>query len=194
MAEAQRAAYSLSISDLVRVLNEKLGLESSKFRGISLPLTCFASSLESEVNCPGESTSRGADENSVDRQPGSQNPRCSETHPVLAERSAASQQVATRDPLLYRPISHRRRSGRFNLDRSADARMPILARIHYLSPWDLDIDIWQERGHDCGLPAACEEISLENHSPPAFGLLVPRYLRTPPPDHTGIGRSFHADN
>ena len=52
MAQRLGAAYNLSISDLVRVLNEKLGLESSKFRGISLPLTRFASSLESEVSTP----------------------------------------------------------------------------------------------------------------------------------------------
>ena len=47
---AQEAAYSLSISDLLHVLNEKLGLESSKFRGISLPPTFSTSSLESEVS------------------------------------------------------------------------------------------------------------------------------------------------
>ena len=44
------AAYNLSISDLLRVLSEKLGLESSKLRETSLPLTCSASSLESEVS------------------------------------------------------------------------------------------------------------------------------------------------
>ena len=46
------AAYNLSISDLLHVLNEKLGLESSKLRGISLPTTCSAGSLESEVSVP----------------------------------------------------------------------------------------------------------------------------------------------
>ena len=46
------AAYNLSISDLLRVLSEKLGLESSKLRETSLPLTCLASSLESEVSAP----------------------------------------------------------------------------------------------------------------------------------------------
>ena len=49
---AQEAAYSLSISDLLRALSEKLSLESSKLRGISLPLTCLVSSLESEVSAP----------------------------------------------------------------------------------------------------------------------------------------------
>ena len=111
MAEAQRAAYSLSISDLVCVLNEKLGLESSKFQGISLPLTCFASSLESEVSVPwqinpGRELTKA---NSIDRQPGSRSARYSETHSILAEHCAASQQVATRDPLLYRPVSDRER-------------------------------------------------------------------------------------
>ena len=47
---AQEAAYSLSISDLLHALNEKLGLESSKFRGITLPPTFSTSSLESEVS------------------------------------------------------------------------------------------------------------------------------------------------
>ena len=46
------AVYNLSISDLLHVLNEKLGLESSKLQGISLPLTHLASSLESEVSVP----------------------------------------------------------------------------------------------------------------------------------------------
>ena len=49
---AQEAAYSLSISDLLHVLNEKLGLESSKFRGISLPPALSAGSLELEVSVP----------------------------------------------------------------------------------------------------------------------------------------------
>ena len=49
---AEEAAYSLSISDLLRGLNEKLDLETSRLRGISLPPACSASSLESEVSVP----------------------------------------------------------------------------------------------------------------------------------------------
>ena len=105
------AAYNLSISDLLHVLSEKLGLESSKLRGISLPLTRLASSLESEVSAPWQINPRRElmKVNLIDRQPGSQSARRSETHPILAERCAAGQQVATRDPLLHRPVSDRER-------------------------------------------------------------------------------------
>ena len=47
--------------------------------------------------------------NSIDRQLGGQSARCSETHPILAERLAPSQQAATRDPISYRPVSDRER-------------------------------------------------------------------------------------
>ena len=85
-------AYNLSISDLLHVLNEKLGLESSKLRGISLPTTCSAGSLESEVSVP-----RWVNLDKelmkvilIDRRPGSQSAGCSEAHHILAEHLAAS--------------------------------------------------------------------------------------------------------
>ena len=86
------AAYNLSISDLLHVLNEKLGLESSKLRGIPLPTTCSAGSLESEVSVPWwiNLDKELMKVILIDRRPGSQSAGCSEAHHILAEHLAAS--------------------------------------------------------------------------------------------------------
>ncbi|KAF9777650.1 hypothetical protein BJ322DRAFT_1131875, partial [Thelephora terrestris] len=47
---SREVAHGLSISDLLSVLNEKLGLECSKLRDLSLPPTFSASSLASEID------------------------------------------------------------------------------------------------------------------------------------------------
>lgn len=44
------SASDLSISDLIRVLNEKLGLACTKLRETSLPPSLSSTSLESEVS------------------------------------------------------------------------------------------------------------------------------------------------
>ena len=71
---------------------------------------------------------------------GNQSTRCAEVHFVLAEPLAASQQVAARDPLSYRSMSHPVRLG-CSSARSANPRMSILARVHRLNPRELDVDI-----------------------------------------------------
>ena len=55
------AAHSLSIADLLRALNVKLGLEYAKLRETPSPPSPFASSPESEVSATHAPVRRGSD-------------------------------------------------------------------------------------------------------------------------------------
>ena len=102
------AVRNLSVSELLRALNEKLGLECTRIRNISTSHTVPAASLKSEVSIRLPTPVPWAQRWGLtpvchtDRKSRSQNTRCSKVHPLFTEHVAASQQVVTGDPFSYR--------------------------------------------------------------------------------------------
>ncbi|KAF9786440.1 hypothetical protein BJ322DRAFT_1210821 [Thelephora terrestris] len=163
---SREVAQSLSISDLLSVLNEKLGLERSKLREISLPPIFSASSLESETS----------------RQPGSHSARCSESHPVLAEPFAASQENAARDPLSCRYLIE-------DEDDDANSIVPLTHVCRYWresiistpSDWTLISNVNEDMTAAClqRAKAAPLGITLEMPLDPSFpDIFAPHFQKT----------------
>jgi len=107
------AARDLPIPDLVRVLNEKLGLEYTRLQETPISCTMSATSLRSEVSEPRSTSFRQAWQWGLtlavhtDRKSRNQYTRSSEINLHLAERVTASKQVAARVPFSYRLICSR---------------------------------------------------------------------------------------
>ena len=107
------AVRNLSVSELLRALNEKLGLECTRIRNISTSHTVPAASLKSEVSIRLPTPVPWAQRWGLtpvchtDRKSRNQNTRCSKVHPLFTEHVAASQQVVTGDPFSYRSILSR---------------------------------------------------------------------------------------
>ena len=134
-------AHGYSISDLLRLLNEKLNSECTKIRKAPLhPPT----SLEIEVSLSCRTLQYVPTlVICTDRKSRSQGPRRSAVYLLFAEHVTASQQATARDPFIYRSrlvCGCQRRDD----DYSIDPRVPILARIYHLYPDKLDVDIHQE--------------------------------------------------
>lgn len=93
---ALEAARDLSVQDLLRVLNEKLGLECTRLRETPLPPVVSAASLEPEVMA--STLLDHLDEcltpvNLIDRKPRNQSTRRPEAPKLFAKPAAASQQI-----------------------------------------------------------------------------------------------------
>ena len=105
------AARGLSIPDLLRLLNEKLGLECTRVREIPLSPAVPAPTLGSEVSTRRLGLIRRwslTHLNYVDRWPRNQSTGCFEAHPFFTEHVATSQQAAAGAPLLCRSTRSRR--------------------------------------------------------------------------------------
>ena len=147
------ATHDLSIQDLLRALNEKLGLECARlYETTPLPPLVSSTSLKSEVSVPGsinlhrfiiQTTAWLWDltVNPSDQKPRSQNTRCPPISVPVAEHVTASQQVTARDHSPYRPTHPPWQHIGYISPYSADSCMPILARVHHLRPRKLDADI-----------------------------------------------------
>ena len=91
-------ARDFSIPDLLCVLNEKLGLESSHLREMRLPPTFSTSSLKAEVstpltNPPQQTWSGSLNTESLDREPRNPSTRRFGPHTFFTEHVAASEQA-----------------------------------------------------------------------------------------------------
>jgi len=97
------AARNLSVPDLLRVLDEKLGLEYVRLRESHLPpVVSLGSYVRISWSCHLILKECGSgvlqlNVNPAGRKSRSQSTRYSEPHPLLSEPAAAGEQVATRD-------------------------------------------------------------------------------------------------
>ena len=110
-AMSLEAAPNLSVPELLRVLNEKLGLECTRAREIRFPpVPGSVNSLSraqvsiNPVDLPLQAWWWDLTYDPPDRKPQSQSERNSGAHPFLVDPVAPREQASTRDPLPHRLV------------------------------------------------------------------------------------------
>ena len=142
------SAYDFSIPELLRVLNEKLGLEYTRVIRYPpvLPTNSLAADVRVFIRSAQQTCQRGLTVDPSDRKPRNQGARRSETYPLFTEHVATCQQTSAGNHLSCRPIFPRQGFHRgHGIDDSTDSCVPILARVHHFDTRKLDTNIQQEQ-------------------------------------------------